>query len=167
MRGCPADCARVPFRPEQRDAAVLQTHPSSHAKHQAQLPEEVPEVLERLLLSEGARDRQVGACTDNLETDLRPGGQAGPALPSPAGLRAAVVNQPWHGWEGSGRRRVLRLSQGRHALRFRQRRSPGGCLFFTLQTSYLFKQVHIFAVVQIYHKAFIICLCGSVAFYHE
>lgn len=37
-------------------------------------------------------------------------------------------------------------------------RSPAGCLFFTLQTSYLFKQAHTLAVVRIYHKAYIICL---------
>ncbi|KAK2520230.1 Kiz [Columba guinea] len=46
-------------RPERRDAAVLQTRLSNHAKHQAQLPEDVPEMLERLLLSEGAQDSQV------------------------------------------------------------------------------------------------------------
>ncbi|XP_071661682.1 centrosomal protein kizuna isoform X2 [Patagioenas fasciata] len=71
-------------RPEQREAAVLQTHLSNHAKHQAQLPEEVSEMLERLLLSEGAQD---GQAAPEERTDRSPAQSAEPSRSSPCGPR--------------------------------------------------------------------------------
>ncbi|XP_064915541.1 centrosomal protein kizuna isoform X3 [Columba livia] len=83
-------------RPEQRDAAVLQTHPSSHAKHQAQLPEEVPEVLERLLLSEGARDSQAAPeeRTDGSSVQRAEPPRSSPCGAGDGGERAAAEQAP-------------------------------------------------------------------------
>lgn len=75
---------------------MLQTHPSSHAKHQAQLPEEVPEVLERLLLSEGARDSQAAPeeRTDGSSVQRAEPPRSSPCGAGDGGERAAAIMAP-------------------------------------------------------------------------